>query len=153
MPLIPYQLSLRHSPAILQRLVAQIPKARFAEPGTETRFSILEMVCHIADFETVFFDRIRAAVETDVPQFASVDISARVIEQRYADQNLDEQLTKFAEGRKTTIAYLESLDDTQLARELIQSFGRMTVKEFVSVMAGHDVYHIEQLTGYLEGKR
>ncbi len=153
MPLIPYQLSFRHSPAILKRLVAQIPETCFEEPGTEDRFSILEMICHIADFETVFFDRIRAAVETDQPHFASVDISERVTEKRYGEQDIDEQLAKFAADRKTTVAYVEALTDTQLAREFTQSFGRMSVKEFIAVMAGHDMYHIEQLTECLEGKR
>lgn len=150
MPLVPYQLSLRHTPKILGSLLKTIPEDRWTEPGKGDRFSLLEVVCHMADFEEVFLDRIQAAIETEVPTFESIDISDRAVKMGYRQRDLPKELASFMSRRRDTIRYLESLGEDQLARELIQSFGRMTVKDFVSVIAGHDLYHIEGMTDYLE---
>ena len=146
-----YQLSLRHTPTILRRIVDGVPAERRAESLGEDRFTLLEMVCHLADYEDVFLDRMRATVERDLPEFERIDVSERAKTKKYAERDMDEELTVFENRRRDTITFLEERSAEELDRELVQSFGRMSLKEFVAVLTGHDLYHLEQASEYLRG--
>ncbi len=147
----PYQLSFRHTPAILRRIVDRIPAGRRVETLAEERFSLLEMVCHLADSEEMFLDRMRAAIERDVPVFERVDVSERAREKRFSERDIDEELAVFARRRTDTVEFLEGLTEVQLARQLTQGFGTMSIEAFVALLTGHDVYHLEQASAYLRG--
>ena len=147
----PYQLSLRHTPEILRRVVDAVPAARQDEALGEERFTLREMVCHLADYEDVFLDRMRAALERDVPAFDRIDVTERAREKRYAERDVWEELVVFANRRRDTIAFLEGLSEAQLARSLTQSFGTMSIEAFAAVLTGHDLYHLEQASAYLRG--
>lgn len=149
MPLLPYSLSLAHTPAILSRTIAHIPPERRSGTREEDRFDLLEMVAHLADSEAIFSARMRAAVEEDVPEFARLDMGQRAIDERYAERSLYEELALFAARRAETVAFVEGLTDAELDREFVQAFGRMSVREFVGVLTGHDLYHLEQASSYL----
>ena len=149
--MLAYQLSLRYTPTVLRRIVDGVPAERYAESPGEDRFTLLEMVCHLADYEDVFLDRMRAAVEKDVPEFERIDVTERAKAKRYAERDMDEELMVFENRRRDTITFLEERSAEELDRELVQSFGRMSLEKFVAVLTGHDLYHLEQASEYLRG--
>lgn len=153
MPLLPYRLSLRHTPAILRRIAGNVVEDRARECLGEDRFTLIEMVAHLADSESILFGRIREAVERDVPSFQRVDVDERAREGRFAERDLAAELDAFAVRRAETVAFLEGLSEAQFAREFVQATGRTSIQAFVACLAGHDLYHLEQASAYLPGKR
>lgn len=150
--LLPYQLSLRHIPAVLRRIVDRIPPSKYDQKLAEDRFTLREMVAHLADSEPMFLRRMREAVERNEPTFERVDVMARARQERFAERDLYAELDAFALRRAETVEFLEGLSEAQLARRLTQSFGTTSIEAFVALLSGHDVYHLEQASAYLDAE-
>lgn len=147
-----YLLALRHTPAILERILDDIPASRYTEKMAEDRFTLLEMVCHLADFEDIYVERMRAALKTDGVEVADVDEGQRALDKKYDCRDLHQELEVFANRRRDTITFLEELSDEQLKRSFTkEGLGRVTIKEYLAILSGHDLYHLEQATWHLKG--
>jgi hypothetical protein len=86
------------------------------------------------------------AVEQPGSVLATYD-DDKASERTYAESNISEQLTAFAERRRATVAYLKSLQPDQWDKSAIHPVGgAMSVRDWATTIMGHDMYHIEQLT-------
>ena len=83
-----YLLALRHTPAILERILDDVPPARYGDRVSDERFTLLEMVCHMADFEDIYLERMRAALKQDAIEVPDVDEGQRAIDKKYACRDL-----------------------------------------------------------------
>lgn len=147
-----YLLALRHTPTILQRIVDEVPAERHDERVADDRFTLLEMVCHLADFEDVFLERMRAALKMDGIEVPDVDEGQRAVDKRYGERNAREEMQVFANRRRDLIAFVEERTDEELLLAFTkEGLGRMTIKEYVAAISGHDLYHLEQASAYLRG--
>jgi uncharacterized damage-inducible protein DinB len=147
-----YLLALRHTPTILERILDDVPADRFGERVSDDRFTLLEMVCHLADFEDVYLERMRAALKTDGVEVPDIDEGERAVEKKYDCRDLQKELTVFANRRRDTVTFLEELSDEQLGHAFTkEGMGRVTIKEYLAILSGHDLYHLEQATWYLKG--
>lgn len=147
-----YLLALRHTPAILERILDDVSPARYGDRVSEDRFSLLEMVCHMADFEDIYLERMRAALKQDGVEVADVDEGLRAIEKRYDCRDLHKELEVFGNRRRDTISFLEELTDDQLSKRFTkEGIGMVTIAEYLAILSGHDIYHLEQATWYLKG--
>ncbi len=146
----PYLLSIRHTPVILERLVDEIPEERFHEKRHSGRFTLLEAIAHVTDFEEVFLDRMRLTVLHPGSRLVSIDEEARVVEQNYAAKDIHHEIEVFANRRRDTIDFLESVTAEQLQLSAVHDeLGEITVAQQLAIITGHDIYHIEQVTEYL----
>ena len=59
----PYVLSIRHTPAILVRMLDQISPERYTDVLQADRFNLVEVIAHITDWEDIVLDRLRQTVE------------------------------------------------------------------------------------------
>lgn len=146
----PYMLQMRHTPAILERTLDQIPSDRFQEPLQDGRFNLVEMVAHIADCEDIFLDRMRLAVEKPGANITPFDPETRALEKRYAERDIRHELQVFANRRRDTVDFLESISPEQAKLSVKHpQFGEMSVNEIATFLLGHDIYHLEQASEYL----
>ena len=146
-----YLLALRHTPAILERVLDDVPPARYGDRVGDDRFTLLEMVCHMADFEDIYLERMRAALKQDGVEVPDVDEGQRAKDKKYDCRDLHKELEVLANRRRDTIDFLESLSDEQLSRSFIkEGVGKVTIKEYLAILSGHDLYHLEQATWYLK---
>lgn len=147
-----YLLALRHTPTILARILDDVPEGRTREKIAADRFSLLEMVCHLADFEDVVLDRMRAAKKTDGVTVPDWDEGAQAQAKKYAARDLHRELEVFASRRRDTVTFLEELSDEEADRAFTkEGLGRMTIREYLAVVSGHDLVHLEQASWYLKG--
>lgn len=140
-------LNLRRTPVILNGVLIGVDQA-LAQTATDGAdgWSVLEVVCHLNDFEAIFLERIRMMIESDNPQFPAYDQVALADERRYADQDFVAVLTNLMSRRRSTIDYVSALDAEQWARPGIHAaHGAVTVMDTVVNMPLHDVIHIEQI--------
>ena len=146
----PYLLiSLPLGPGIVRKLVENIPESQYDVALAEDRFTVREVVAHLADGEVLFRARIESALNSPNAEVAGFDEGERATEQNYAGSNIEEQLALFEAERATTVSLLKSISIDQFRAPYIHPyFGQMVVEDQANMLVGHDMYHIEQLLAY-----
>jgi len=118
-------------------------------PGAK-KWSIREIVAHLADDELVGAYRIRmilSAPGTDIQAFDQ-DIWAET--GRYQAMPMPMALTLFRVLREANLALLHRLSDAEWDRCGIHAErGRESIRDIVSYYAGHDLNHFAQITANL----
>lgn len=150
--MVPYLISgPRDSMRVLERLVRRIPASRYDERLSPDRFTLRGVVAHLADWEPIFLERMQGAVAQDGFVITPLDESARAVELNYAGQSVDASLARFCAAREATLAWAEQLSEVQLHhRAQHPERGTLLVSELLGMLAGHDAYHLLQITEYLE---
>lgn len=140
-------------PAELNRILPRFAAAElhFNLPPDEwspaERFSALEHVCHLRDFEReIYPERLRRLCEETDPLLPQVDGYQLAVERRYANQSLSQALEEFAAARRRTLATLERLPAAAWERRgRFEEFGPLTVSGLVAVIRSHDLQHLSGL--------
>lgn len=140
----PYLMTgLRTSPKLIRRLAGRLAAEPSFRPDPE-RFSVHEVVCHLADWEPILRERMVSAVEQPNPTIAAYDEGERAT--AYASWSFEASLDLFAKERATTLAWLSDRAPTDFERPLIHpERGPMVMNDVANMLVGHDLYHIEQL--------
>jgi uncharacterized damage-inducible protein DinB len=141
-------LGLERSSGALVLSAELVTPSRRRIPTGEGRFSPLEVLAHLADWEPIFAGRIRQAIENPGSEIVPQDESERAINGKYSEQQWEAVLAQFRHERKRTLAFVESLTPEQWNASLVHpEEGDMTVMALVLNLIGHDAYHLEQLLG------
>ncbi|RYG37552.1 DinB family protein [bacterium] len=145
-----YTFQLAHTPEILKRIVDCVHAENFNEKIEADRFTLSEMVAHLADFEDIFLDRMRLAVEKPGASIVTFDPDERSVEKAYASRDLVHELVVFANRRRDTMTFLQELCADDRKKFFVHpELGAITVDQQVALMSGHDLYHINQATQHL----
>lgn len=137
---------------MIARLVGQIDESQYEKPLEEGRFTPREVVAHLADWEPIMRDRIRQAVESPGSTIEAFDEGQMAIDHGYAKTDIHERARVFHQERSKTTHYVEGLTGDELKRAVTHpERGRQTAEDLVGMLLGHDMYHVEQLSGYLGG--
>ncbi len=114
---------------------------------TAQGWNALEVMCHMMDFEEIFFSRAKQMINQNKPEFPQSDPDGLAITHEYAKQDIDDIYERFAQLRKEHIAFLSSLEEEQWSRRGIHfSAGLITVLEQATNMGLHDLNHLAQMT-------
>jgi uncharacterized damage-inducible protein DinB len=121
-------------------------EARQLRDEGENGWNTVEVLCHMADFEDIFIDRMRSMVNEEMPTFPSYNPDERVISQQYKARRFDEALVWFVDKRHEHLEYLKTLTGEQWQRRGIHTeFGETTVLEHAYNIVGHDINHMDQI--------
>lgn len=146
----PYHLAIELTPATLRRLIDCIPTERFGDRVAPDRFSLTEMVAHMADWEDLFLDRMRLAQEHPGSRIEVYDEGARAEEKQYATRDLQHELAVFENRRRDTLDFLKNLDPSEMSKTFMHpQRGEMTISDQAIMLLGHDLYHLDQTSQYL----
>jgi len=112
-------------------------------------WSILEIMCHVRDYQEIFIERVERMINEDNPTLTPVDAAARealIVDNRYAEQDLLAVYQDYASTRKKFIEYVASLADAQLERPGINPLrGEIDVLTEIYHAIMHDIDHAEQI--------
>ena len=113
-----------------------------------------EVICHLRDNEEWFLDRMRLIVAMELPRFVATNPDRWADERQYLTNDGVAALAAFARRRRETLEFLKALGPDAWARAgvHVDSRGRRTIDEFLSVMAWHDDNHLDQLRRALDGR-
>jgi FMN phosphatase YigB (HAD superfamily) len=137
---------LRSTPAALASLTDPLSAEAWRWAPAEAEWSLTEIICHLRDVEReVNLPRLRKVLEEENPFVPGVVTDVWVKERNSAGEDGPQALREFLAARKATLALLDRVDSewARPARHAI--FGPTTLKELVSIMAGHDRTHIQQV--------
>jgi uncharacterized damage-inducible protein DinB len=136
---------IRETPARLRALANQMGPAveRAPAPG---KWSVRQILCHLADGEVAFAFRIRQTLAEPhhVIQPFDQDAWARY----YSSTALDvsSALDAFSAARRWNIALLDAATPEDFQKPVTHpERGTMTLETIVETMAGHDLSHLAQI--------
>jgi hypothetical protein len=122
-------------------------------PGPEA-WAGVEVVCHLRDLEESFHDRLALLLVADEPRFPTTHPGRWAIERQYLRHDAPAAAEACAVRRTERLTLFERLptDAWERAGYQVDSRGRRTLDDFLSVMAWHDENHLAQLARALSGR-
>ena len=128
--------------AILGNLSAEQVN-RTPAPG---KWSIREILCHLADCEMVFAFRIRQTLAE--PHHVVQPFDQDYWAKPYAVYTAQAALSTFTAVREWNVSLVRSLAAEDFARPMTHpERGTMTLQTVVETMGGHDINHLQQIEG------
>jgi uncharacterized damage-inducible protein DinB len=130
-----------------------VSDAALTKRPDDKSWSAKETLCHVRDTEESFMARFQSIMEMDEPRFMAAEPDRWATERQYQRNDAGEALQAFRTRREETLRFLHGLRPEHWERGGVHSTrGRMTVKDFVGLIAWHDDNHLDQLKRALAGK-
>ena len=141
-PLVELERTLEELPAA----VAGLDAAALRRPEKPGKWSVLEVVQHLADSDLVWAYRVRRILADDRPPIRGYDQDLWAERLRYAEARLEDALDQFAAVRRANLRLLRSLGPEQWSRAGIHSErGEESVAHLTRLYAAHDLVHLRQI--------
>lgn len=138
------------SPTLFKNALSKIPPEKLHIPTGLDRFTPHEVMCHMADFESIFLGRIESIIAENGATLEPKDPDEQARLNNYAALELESQIKLFAERRMKTIEFLQGLQPEDWQAYGIHSInGKTTTWEIVELMLSHDLYHAEQIVSVI----
>lgn len=143
----------REMPGILSGLIQGVAEKELRRPPAPGKWSISEIIAHLADSEVVSIWRYRQMIEYNDGPLAAYDQDEWARIGKYSAANPHESLQLFSALRKINLDTFARLTPEEWQRGgLHAERGRITVESLARHVAGHDRNHLEQIQKIL-GKK
>jgi hypothetical protein len=137
---------LTKTPAAIEQLLAGVPAGKMKTPEAPGKWSITEVVAHLADAELVGGFRLRMMMAHDRPALPGYDQDLWASRLKYRDADVREAFDQFAALRRANVKIWGSLGPQDLARVSVHSErGEESLEHMRRLYAGHDILHLRQL--------
>jgi hypothetical protein len=137
---------LRSTAARLRDAVQGVAPDVLRRPETPGKWSVVEILQHLADSELVWSYRLRLVAAEDRPTLTGYDQDAWAAGLRYREADPADALQQFALLRRLNLRLLDGLPPGGLARVGVHSErGEESLAHMVRLYAGHDLVHLRQL--------
>lgn len=124
-------------------LMAGVPESRAGYRYAPGKWSLREVIGHVADGERIFSVRLLRFARNDQTPLPSFDENLYVPEGRFEKRSLADVLGELTAVRDATIALVRSLDEETMLRRGTASGKVMSVRALAWVMAGHEAHHMQ----------
>lgn len=116
----------------------------------ENGWNVLEMLCHMRDFEAIFLERAQMTMAGGFPTLPFPDPDKLAIEKNYADQDIDAVMAAWQANREAFLGYLGELDEDDWEKAANHpKRGWFTLHDQLLLANWHDMNHLNQLTKIL----
>lgn len=140
----------RQGAADLRAAVAGMTRDQLLARPVPGKWSTLEVVAHIADFEPILVERMKRIIALDNPKLLAADENLFVKELHYHDRDVNEELAVVDATRAAMARIIEKLTPEQLARTGEHSIkGPVTL---ASVIQGA-INHVNNHRPFIAAKR
>lgn len=141
------------APTKLAKLLKRVAPAKARKRPEPRKWSIAEIVAHLADTELVGGYRIRAILGQPGAQIIGFDQDEWVVALHYDKRNLRKSYEQFRVLRDANLALLKTLAPEQWNHYGVHSErGNESVETIVRMFAGHDLNHMAQIERILAAK-
>jgi hypothetical protein len=142
------------APVLLAELIATVSAERLTLRPAPDKWSIGEILAHLAEDEIATAWRYRQMVENSGTALAGFDQDLWANLGNYSARNPHDSLALFGLLRNANLGFLRALSSKQWDCFGIHAErGRITVRDLAIHMAGHDANHIQQIQTILSAKR
>lgn len=129
--------------AHLRAAVVGMTREQLVARPVPGKWSTLEVVAHIADFEPIMADRIKRVASHDNPLLLGVDENLFATHLFYHERNIDEELAVIDTIRTSTARTLRQLSAESLARVGTHNeSGVLTLERLILRATNHITHHL-----------
>lgn len=139
-------------PNVLDRLLMDLgpDDPRWDMSPDPLRFSLREVVAHIADWEPIWLERFTRTQGESRPFLPSVDEGQLAIANDYKHQDPIQNLARYRKGRAELVKFLDTLEGADWSKLAEREFvGPLTMQMMASYVLSHDGYHLSQIVEWL----
>jgi hypothetical protein len=137
---------LHDTPSALTRALEELGPRAVRIPEAPGKWSVNEVLQHLADSELVFGWRIRLVLAHDRPAITGYDQDRWAERLRYADEDPREAIDRFTVLRRANVRLLERASDDDLRRVGVHAErGEESLAHIIRLYAGHDLLHLRQI--------
>jgi hypothetical protein len=128
----------------LRQAVAGLSREQLLARPVPGKWSTLEVVCHLADFDPILADRMKRVIAEDRPTLIGADEKRFASALAYHDRDLEEELTILDRTRKQMGRILRTLPAEAFARVGVHNErGPLTLEQLLTSAANHIPHHVK----------
>ena len=129
-------------PGILRKAVAGMSRQQLQARPIAGKWSTLEVVCHLADFETILADRMKQMIAFDQPAMRGIDENYYARSLFYDDREVEEEIAVITATRAQMARILRKLPDSALDRVGVHNErGPLTLERMLTLSIRHIIHH------------
>ena len=142
------------APAKLAALVKGKTRKQLTRRPAPDKWSIAEIMAHLADAEVAIAWRIRQVLASNTISIQAYDQDLWAKTFDYAKRDPRQSLKNFRSLREANVALLKSVPRKLWGNYGVhQERGNESVSHIVRMVSGHDINHLRQIEGILKGTR
>ena len=143
---------LASAPQTLARLLEGISEPVLGARPSPAKWSIREIVAHLADDELVATYRIRQILSVPGTEIQAFDQARWAEVARYADTDVAATLELYRRLREENLRQMNALGEAEWNQFGVHAErGRESIRDIAAYYAGHDLNHFRQIEGILAG--
>lgn len=136
---------LEKTPFLLETMLRDLPVEVLQWKPAADRWSISEVLAHLAHAEQVFSSRVRRFVAEESPALEAFEQPDPKGSKAYSRGAAGEHLAEFVDSRRASVALLRGLAASAGARTAQHSaIGHITLSQMMNEWASHDLGHLRQ---------
>ena len=130
-------------PAAVRKAVAGLTPEQLRIRPVPGKWSMLEVVCHLADFDPILADRMKRVIAEERPTLVGADEKRFAAALAYQDRDLEEELTIIEKTRAQMARVLRKLPPEALGRVgLHTERGELTLERLLTLATNHVPHHV-----------
>ena len=129
-------------PEQLRQAVAGMTQEQVLAKPVPGKWSTQELVCHLADFEPIYADRMKRVLAEERPQILSGDPDLFLKRLAYDQRSLKEELQLISAVRAQMVRILKTCSESDFQRVGVHSAdGPLTLETLLKRITGHIPHH------------
>lgn len=133
-------------PQLLRNSVAGLTQDQLDRKPIPGKWSTREVVCHLADFEPIYADRMKRVIAEHEPTLLSGDPDVFASRLAYANRDVEEELSLIDLTRRQLVRILRTLKPVDFQRRGIHSMdGPLTLETLLMRIAEHIPHHVRHI--------
>ncbi len=137
---------LQHTPDALRQFLTTVPAHIVTIPEAPGKWSIREVIQHLADSELVGGFRLRMVLAHNRPALTGYDQDLWATRLRYTEVDVRDALEQFTVLRRANLRLWQNLGPADLIRVGMHGErGEESLEHMRRLYAGHDVLHLRQV--------
>ena len=137
-------------PQLLRHAVSGMSREHLQAHPVAGKWSTLEVVCHVADFEPIIADRMKRVIAEDKPQLLGADENRFAAALAYHHRDVEEEMTIIERTREQMARILRTLAPEAFQRVGVHNErGPQTLEKLVTTAINHIPHHVR----FIEDKR
>jgi hypothetical protein len=128
----------------LRKAVAGMDRGQLLSRPVPGKWSTLEVVCHLADFDPILADRMKRVIAEDTPTLLGADEQRFAAALAYHERDVNEELTIIEQTRRQMVRILRTLSDAALSRVGVHNErGPLTLAQLLTTGTNHIPHHVK----------
>ena len=137
---------LRATPARLNKVLNGMSPEQIEHKPAPTKWSLREILCHMADCEIAWAWRLRLIYGSDNPTLQPFEQDAWAKAYEGSGYTVETARASWNAARRWNLALIDSLTEEQKQRPATHpELGKIHLWTVAEIAAGHDVHHLTQL--------